>query len=962
VFRGVFLCGDCMNRRTFLETILCPDGLYCLKTIDGSGRGKQLFFDDIEELIDASDVFDGKPVNTFYAVASFKERKEKGVKGAREHSNIAAIRTFFLDLDCGEDKGFATQGEAFRSLKELCRTLGLPKPYVVLSGGGFHVYWPLEEAVTFDLWRPVALRLKKLCKEQEFHADHGCTADGSRILRMPLTKNIKYDPPKDVPIKCVGAVTSFEAFKKIVGEDEAPLTIATVAGAEFSGLNQQLAGNKEAIFKLIVTESLQDRGCNQIKYLVTHQNEAPEPLWRAGLSIAQFCSDRDKAIHFISKKHDEYNFAKTETKANEIPKPNTCEYFSDTNPEGCKGCPLKGKFKSPIAIGMQIQEAELEDGVYKVPEPEKVEEVVHAPSLSLPNAPVVQYSIPKYPFPYFRGKNGGVYLRIPNDDEPDEEKVVYPHDMYVVKRTYDAISGESIIIRLHLPKDGVREFDVDMVSASSKDELRKVLAREGMVAKDYNDLRNYVMQWINELQVAKKADEAHKQFGWVGKNLDAFVVGNQKFTMSGTEFNPPSVHTKSLFPMFEPRGSLLEWQRVISVWNDPKFVIQQYALGMGFGSVLMEIANVSCSAVHFYSKESGVGKSTMLEAMASIWGDPEGMVLSKEDTVAFKMNRCELYHNLPLPLDEITNMDSDAASDMVYQFTGGKQRGRMSSQANTERERGAAWSLMVATTGNTSILEVIGKFKDAPKAEAQRILECHVPRMFDKHEDKTTTDYFTKGVHENYGHAGPQFIKFVLQNKEKVIEIAEQVGQKVDKLGSLTAENRFWSAQITYTITGLLVAKKAGLIDFDVQPILSWAIQTLINSNRINLLNMEGTAIDHMNDFIAEHISNILRIDSTTDSRLNKDAIETYIIPEEVARGKLVARYEPDSKMFYIMVKPLSEWCGKRSIPYRQMKEELVNKYGAEITLVRLTKGYPLSLPPARVIKLKFDLDKADET
>ena len=54
-----------------------------------------------------------------------------------------------------------------------------------------------------------------------------------------------------------------------------------------------------------------------------------------------------------------------------------------------------GKVKSPIVLGNRVAESG--------------EVVVEDIAIDLPNSPTKEYTIPTYPKPYFRGKNGGVY-------------------------------------------------------------------------------------------------------------------------------------------------------------------------------------------------------------------------------------------------------------------------------------------------------------------------------------------------------------------------------------------------------------------------------------------------------------------------------------------------------------------------------------------------------------------------
>jgi len=949
-----------MYRRTFLNTALSGSGYHCLLGINKGGSRRQSFHNTVDELIDAADDLDVGGYNAYFSLATFQDDKSRKV------SNVKHLKSLFLDLDCGEGKEFKTQKEAITRLDEFRSVYSLPAPTLVNSGRGVHVYWILTEAVPYTDWFHVAQRLKEVCIENKFGADPSVTADAARVLRVPDTHNYKPDTPVDVYIYNQDtdiAPIDFETFAALLGtEPVAPPLLVSTTNIEIGSLMQHLMGNKESLFKDIAKRSLMGNGCAQLTNIIKNQAEIDEPLWRAGISIAAHCSDRDTAIHKISSKHPDYSAQETERKASEVKGPYLCDSFNDLNPELCKGCPHKGKIKSPIVLGSKLRESEVVDNIYKVDIPTNggTVDTVQAPALSLPNAPMTQYQIPKYPFPYVRGVNGGVYRRERDADGNVEDVLVCQYDFYVVQRTYDAVSGESIIIRIHFPKDGVREFCMEITQASSREEFRKLVSKHGVFLASTNDLMRYTMEWVNELQQNKKADEAHSTFGWSGKNFDTFILGNQKFTPSGVEFNPPSAGTQQMFKFFEPKGTLDGWKKTMSIWQDPKFVIQQYALGIGFGSVLMELVNVNSAAVHFYSKESGVGKTAMLLAMASIWGDGERLVLGKDDTTAFKMNRCETYHSLPMLVDEITNMSPRDASEMVYQFTNGNQRGRMSANSNAERERGAPWSLMVATTGNTSILEIIASGKADPKAEAQRVLECKVPRIFTDSADKNITDDFSRGVLNNYGHAGPLLIDYIMHNTSAVRTMISDVVKKVDAAAHLTSENRFWSAQVACTLVALTLTKKLGLHNFDTKVIYKWAIHNLIHSNQVNLAGMASTALEYMNEFLTTHKGKILQI-ASSDKYGQKDVEQLNLqVPEEDAKYELVARYETDTQMFFVKTTALKEWAAERQIPYNDLIEELKLTASADIRRIRLTSGTKLRLPAASVVAMKFTLDEEE--
>tara|TARA_R110002050_G_scaffold287049_1_gene437984 strand:- start:2563 stop:3633 length:1071 start_codon:yes stop_codon:yes gene_type:complete len=350
-----------------------------------------------------------------------------------------------------------------------------------------------------------------------------------------------------------------------------------------------------------------------------------------------------------------------------------------------------------------------------------------------------------------------------------------------------------------------------------------------------------------------------------------------------------------------------------------------------------------------------------MSAGVSVWGRPEDLVLNQHDTFNIKMHRGEIYHNLPLYMDELTNSSPNELSNLAYQLTGGRQRGRMTSGGNAERYRGDAWKLLSVTTGNTSIIERISMAKAMPKAEAQRILEVKVDRLFNEAEDKEQQDNFSTALNNYYGTAGKEYVQYVITNLDAVKKLIEDVRVKVDTGAGLTSENRFWSAFTTNTIAGLMLAKRAGLIDYDVGKVFKWAI-SLLKQNKHYVSDMNASVEEVLNDYIHEHWSNVLWIKSTDDLRKqNNNGLDSLVVPEALPRGKLVARYETDIKRAYLIPKPLKAWCGEQQINYAAFLEDLKTKMNATKAKMRLSKGTHMQLPPTDVIVVSCSIEESDE-
>jgi hypothetical protein len=152
------------------------------------------------------------------------------------------------------------------------------------------------------------------------------------------------------------------------------------------------------------------------------------------------------------------------------------------------------------------------------------------------------------------------------------------------------------------------------------------------------------------------------------------------------------------------------------------------------------------------------------------------------------------------------------------------------------------------------------------------------------------------------------------------------------------------------SISGLLLAKKAGILQWQIGPVVKFIVETM-ESAKTNVASMGGDVESILNDYWAENYNNVLRIRSTDDAR-GKGAlgVEHLVTPEATPRYQLVARYEYDVKKLYLLPKPLKEWCEKQQINYSGFIEGLKSgRTRAYPTKMRLGTGTHINLPPASV-------------
>jgi hypothetical protein len=384
-------------------------------------------------------------------------------------------------------------------------------------------------------------------------------------------------------------------------------------------------------------------------------------------------------------------------------------------------------------------------------------------------------------------------------------------------------------------------------------------------------------------------------------------------------------------------------------YNRPGMELHQFAIGVGFGSIFSDFTTIHGSVLHIFSPESGIGKTTSMIAGASVWGNPGRLVVKESDTMASTMNRAEIQRHLCLFRDEVTNSTAKECSDFLYQYTSGSQRNRMSGSSNLERTRGEPWKQNAVTTGNASMMEKIGVYKALPKGEAMRLLEVRAKPVVGLEKDET--DLLSEQLANNYGHACIPYLQHVMNDIAGVKALYKVTQQKIDKACNFAPADRFHSVLVTNGIMGLMMAKQAGLINYDIKPIVQW-VKQVVGSLQEQVKSMDVDAETTLTNYLAENYNNVLRIKSTEDARtIGKNDLDHLVIPDATPRISLIARYEYDVKMLFLYMKPLKEWCTKQQINYEGFVDSLRRgRTKAKIDKKRMGKGTRMSLPSSDVL------------
>jgi len=860
---------------------------------------------------------------------------------SRTQENVQALKAFWLDIDCGPNKDYDDQEQGLKALRGFCKTVGLPRPTLVDSGHGWHVYWVLNQEVSRAQWEPVATRLREVCRTQGLRVDEK-VFEVARILRVPGTFNLKRGGQTPVTVANVGDSLDFDDFCKLLGV-AAPEPAKSIFDPNFKATPQQqaLMDGVGYNFARIMKRTAKGEGCAQLAHAYTNRETVDYNEWFYALSVAAMCEDAPTAVHLMSDGHPGYDPEEVDRKVATIKKATSCSRYKATYPDRCEGCKHLGKIFGPRDLG-------------KIPKVAtnnvKVEEI---------EGEIQTFEIPTYPNPYYRGEGGGVWI-MPQKNEAGEQPdpiCIYPYDLYVVKRITDRVDGgykDQVLIRLHLPADGIREFTLPMLKISAFDEFRKIMSEGGayLRGKKANMVHDYIMSSADMRQQKDKAEIMRQQFGWVEGN-SRFVLGDQEITATGHIYSPPSKTTQKLAKFIGPVGTMDKWKEAAALFDTPGMEPHAFAALSAFGAPLLKFLNQTGAVINLYNPRSGTGKSTVLNFVNSVYGHPKNLRLAQKDTINGRLLWVGILNNLPATMDELTNMSPEEYSELLYGLSNGKGKERMMSGTNELRENNTTWQTITVSTANASFAEKLSVLKRAPEGELMRLIEYPIGLV-----DSLGTEYgkqmFDKVLLENYGHAGPIFIRHVLSKLPEVLEKLESTQAKLDRELKLLPRERFWSATIAANLVAGLYARECGLIKWDLRRIYTWIcqrIEIMRNETEAPLNDVEQV----LGDYLYRSIQNILVIDDG-DARSKAKPL-----PKREPKGELLVRIEPNTKMMYVSVKQFREYCVRFQISYAETTRKLKEKGRLlKSDTYRLTKGTNVTVDPVHCLWLKIDDDMLD--
>ncbi|HEY1491485.1 MAG TPA: DUF927 domain-containing protein, partial [Steroidobacteraceae bacterium] len=461
---------------------------------------------------------------------------------------------------------------------------------------------------------------------------------------------------------------------------------------------------------------------------------------------------------------------------------------------------------------------------------------------------------------------------------------------------------DTLMFSMRMPHQGDKQITIPssvLFSAQGMPEM----AGKGAVIHHADSFKDYVRKEMDEYHATHAPQIQYSQFGWKDHD-NAFLYGTKLYTQSQTITCVGTPDLERRARMLGPRtGSLAAWSaaanKLFAVGCEP----HSFALCCSFGALLMHfLSDEGGAIVNLVSEGSATGKTTGLEAIASVWGELDGTRLTDEDTQVSRGVLLSTLGNLPCVFDELHKRDPDSIRQFITIFTTGRDKLRARPDG-TLREAGD-WQTILIIGSNISLAEVI-QAKNSEEAQAFRVLEFTCEPTFVGSEG----DKLRRELVENRGWAGEAFVEYLMQPgvmEEVRADLDRVVAALWDEEYGFDKRHRYWVRCFACAMVAGRIVNAIHMLDFQASRVVGWAIERCQERK-----NNEGRRdnVHVLNEALYEVWSSTVMVDTEWSPQRM-----CYVLNAPNPNRGFLARRVRDSGRMYITRTWLRQWLVKHGI------------------------------------------------
>lgn len=255
--------------------------------------------------------------------------------------------------------------------------------------------------------------------------------------------------------------------------------------------------------------------------------------------------------------------------------------------------------------------------------------------------------------------------------------------------------------------------------------------------------------------------------GWIDGSLTAFALANGRI-LGDAKVIAERV-SQDVMASMKTSGTLKAWRETVAApceGNPMLMMVVSYA----FAGPLLRLMGRQGGGFHLVGKSTR-GKSTLVEAAASVWGSPSFVRTWRATDNGIESVAAACNDTL-LILDEMHQIDARLVGDVVYTLANGVGKLRMASGGMAQTT--SQWTIPVLSTGELSLEDHMASAgRKTFAGQGVRLISLNADGRcygaFDTLHGEIEPQHFVERVKraaaENHGWAGVQFVEKLMRLK-----------------------------------------------------------------------------------------------------------------------------------------------------------------------------------------------------
>jgi hypothetical protein len=537
------------------------------------------------------------------------------------------------------------------------------------------------------------------------------------------------------------------------------------------------------------------------------------------------------------------------------------------------------------------------------------------------------------------------------EGEPPREVLINRHEFYLTEihadtetlrvRSYYIFKVKSATSRLH-------EVELSMSEDFSGTGFGTWLGNNRLMPVDSTchgkAMRTFMGRYLASLQDRKTVVERKTHFGWAeytdlvtGRRSEGFVAGRLMYTREGPR---PVVFDARCERMaksdYISAGTLDKWKAVPDLYRVLEQPEGQLFMCASFAAPFMKFGTGTAVnlILALWDARGGKGKTSLLQAVNSVWGHPTALLGTRTDSVSARYQVLTVRRNLVNCMDEFTNMKDTELSDMLYAIGNGRERKKSKSSGDDLVDTGS-WSTITCITSNRSVYELMRGLSMQTTAESMRIVEipCRF-RGYSGTEAGPVIERILRVMNTTYGLAGPEFMRRLMEERFGAFDQAAEWALAWDTKVRKSTEERFWTYGLGLILAAGRLACEMGFLSYDMDALERWVTDNVFPKIRSAVSDPVTCESDIMTLFLNENLDSTLVVLSHERPHRAHPASEGsgdgWILKEP--SRELHIRMETDTRTFYLGARHFEAWCRENRVSVESVLDGLAegNKFSPE--------------------------------